>query len=206
MRVSVPGDSEFRTWELFSWLRERQCQAMLGLSGNTFVRLNPDAQRQMLQDWLPQRQRMLYLQQVYLTEQQPGPVNVIAWWLREAHGSWMVRSLMTDLPASWQTYQWASHRMWIETVFRDWQSGGFQLDRCGISARSRVSQLLLALAIAYLWLVSLGRWVVKKGYRRLIDDRRARAWHFSLFQLGVGWKEHGANYLRPIPVILHLYL
>lgn len=206
VRVTVHGDSEFRACELFSWLRERECHAMLGVYGNTFVRLSPDGPRQTLQDWLPGRQSMAYLEQVYLTEEVHGPVNVIAWWVREADGSWMVRAVMTDLPATWQTYVWGSHRMWIETVFRDWQSGGFHLERCGISSRDRIARLLLALAIAYVWLVCLGRWVVKRGYRRLIDDGSARAWHFSLFQLGVGWKEHLANYLRPIPVILYLYL
>jgi hypothetical protein len=94
----------------------------------------------------------------------------------------------------------------IETVFRDWQSGGFHLDRCGITDRERVARLLLPLAIAYLWLVSLGRWVVKRGYRQLIDDGDARTWHYSLFQLGVGWKERLASYRLAIPVLLLLYL
>ena len=58
--------------------------------------------------------------------------------------------------------------MWIETVFRDWQSGGFHLDRCGITDRDRVAHLLLPLAIAYLWLVALGRWVV--GTRLSLSD------------------------------------
>lgn len=77
---------------------------------------------------------------------------------------------MTNLAANWQSYRKGSRRMWIETVFRDWQSGGFHLDRSGITESGRLLRLLLPLAIAYLWLVSLGRWVVKKGYRELIDD------------------------------------
>lgn len=113
---------------------------------------------------------------------------------------------MTNLVANWRTYRLGSRRMWIETVFRDWQSGGFQLDRCGIEERERVAQLLMVLAIAYVWLVSLGRWVVKRGYRRLIDDGDSKTWKFSLFQLGVGWKERLASYTLAIPVVLHLYL
>jgi hypothetical protein len=50
------------------------------------------------------------------------------------------------------------------------------------------------------------RWVVKKGYRHLIDDGDTCTWHYSLFQLGVGWKEHLASYTLAIPVLLHLYL
>jgi hypothetical protein len=206
VRVTVHADSEFRARELFIWLRQQHCDAMLGVYGNTYVSLSADGPRQLLQDWLLDRATVVYLQHVYLTEAAFGPVSVIAWWVKDADGEWMVRGVMTNLSASWQTYQRGSRRMWIETVFRDWQSGGFHLDRCGITDRDRVARLLLPLAIAYLWLVSLGRWVVKRGYRCLIDDGEARTWHYSLFQLGVGWKERQASYTQAIPVLLHLYL
>jgi Transposase DDE domain len=206
VRVTVHGDSEFRARELFTWLRQQRCDAMLGVYGNTYVSMTADGPRQRLEAWLPHRTTVVYLQDVYLTEAAFGPVSVIAWWVKDASGDWMVRGVMTNLPARWQTYVRGSRRMWIETVFRDWQSGGFHLDRCGITDRDRVARLLLPLAIAYLWLVSLGRWVVKKGYRRLIDDGTARSWHYSLFQLGVGWKERLASYTLAIPVLLHIYL
>jgi hypothetical protein len=206
VRVSVHGDSEFRGRELFEWLRQQRCDAMLGAYGNTYVSLTVDGPRQMLETWLRDRSTVVYLQDVYLTEAAFGPVSVIAWWVKDADGQWMVRGVMTNLPATWQTYLRGSRRMWIETVFRDWQSGGFHLDRCGIMDRDRVAHLLLPLAIAYLWLVAVGRWVVKRGYRCLIDDGEARSWHYSLFQLGVGWKEHLASYTLAIPVLLHLYL
>ena len=206
VRVTVHGDSEFRARELFTWLRDRHCDAMLGVYGNTYVSMTADGPRQMLEAWLSDRATVVYLQDVYLTEAAFGPVSVIAWWVKDANREWMVRGVMTNLPPTWQTYQRGSRRMWIETAFRDWQSGGFHLDRCGITDRERVARLLLPLAIAYLWLVSLGRWVVKRGYRRLIDDGAARTWHFSLFQLGVGWKERLASYTLAIPVLLHVYL
>src|SRR6266487_4576348 len=52
VRVTVHGDSEFRGWELFAWLRERRCDAMLGVQGNTYVSTCADGPRQLLQDWL----------------------------------------------------------------------------------------------------------------------------------------------------------
>jgi len=148
VRVTVHGDSEFRARELFTWLRDRHCDAMLGVYGNTYVSMTADGPRQMLEAWLPDRATVVYLQHVYLTEAAFGPVSVIAWWVKDANGEWMVRGVMTNLPATWQTYQRGSRRMWIETAFRDWQSGGFHLDRCGITDRERVARLLLPLAIA----------------------------------------------------------
>lgn len=206
VRVSVHGDNEFRSCELFCWLRERQCDVMLGIYGNTHVGLSAEGPLAPLEEWLSDRSTVAYLNGMYVTEAGFGPVNLMGWWVKQDDGSWKVQAVMTNLPANWKTYRLGSRRMWIETVFRDWQSGGFQLDRCGIVSRKRVAQLLIVLAIAYLWLVSLGRWLVKKGYRRLIDDGASRAWKFSLFQLGVGWKERLASFTLAIPVILHLYV
>ena len=206
VRVSVHGDSEFRARERFTWLRARHCDALLGVQGNTYVSLTPNGPRSLLKAWLSDRATIVYLNDIYLTEEAYGPVSVIAWWAKDDDREWIVRGVTTNLPATWQTYVRGRRRMWIETVFRDWQRGGVHLDRCGITDRARVARLLLPLAIAYLWLVSLGRGVVKKGYRRLIDDGDGRIWHYRLFQLGVGWKERLASYTQPIPVLLHLYL
>jgi Transposase DDE domain len=206
VRVTVHGDSEFRARSLFEWLRERDCDAMLGVQGNTYVSLTPEGPRHLLKEWLVDRATIVYLQDIYLTEEAYGPLSVLAWWAKDDEGDWIVRGVTTNLPASWQTYLRGRRRMWIETVFRDWQSGGFHLERCGITDRERVARRLLPLAIAYLWLISLGRWVVKRGYRRLIDDGDTQTWHYSLFQLGVGWKERLSSYTQAIPVLLLLYL
>jgi len=206
VRVSIHGDSEFRSQELFAWVRAQGHDGMLGVPGRTLLALTPDGAATALSTWLPNRDSVAYLNGVYLTEDRLGPVNILAWWAKDDEGKPIVHAVMTNLPATWHTYRRGSRRMWIETVFRDWQSGGFHLDQCGVPDTERLSRLLLVLAIGYLWLVSLGRWLVKRGYRRRIDDGGPRTWHFSLFQLGVGWKERLASYTQAIPVLLYIYL
>jgi hypothetical protein len=206
VRVTVHGDSEFRSQELFSWLRQQGHDVMLGVTGRTLVSQASDAPSRSLESWLTDPATMVYLEGMYVTERQQGPVTIIAWWDKDDDGKPLIRGVVTNLPPTWQTYQRGKRRMWIETVFRDWQSGGFHLERSGITDRKRFARLLLPLVIAYLWFVSLGRWVVKRGYRRLIDDGDSRSWHYSLFQLGVGWKERLASYCQAIPILLHLYL
>lgn len=222
VRLSLHGDSEFRSQELFGWLREQGYDAMLGVRGQLWVydTAEPSADGQPLAARVaalsPQtahgRKRkhrtspLTYLAQVYVgQEQRTGPVNIIAWWERDDDRKVVLHAVMTNLPANARTKAYGKRRMWIETVFRDWQSGGFQLNQCGVPSTDRLTRLLLVLAIAYLWLVSLGRWVVKRGYRRRIDDGRPRNWHFSLFQLGVGWMERLHSFGQPLPVILYLY-
>jgi Transposase DDE domain len=222
VRISVHGDSEFRSQALFGWLRAQGYDAMLGVRGRLWVYLTPEAPEagQALESLVtalpPQTARdrrrkhrtspVTYLAQVYvLQKERIGPVNLIAWWERDDDGQEVLHAVMTNLPATARTKAYGKRRMWIETVFRDWQSGGFHLDRSGVVETARLTRLLLVLAIAYLWLLSLGRWVVKRGYRHLIDDGKARRWHFSLFQLGVGWMERLHSFTQPLPVILYLY-
>lgn len=207
VRISVHGDSEFRTIAFFAWLRTQGYDAMLGVIGRSLVyeTAAPQAVGQPLEQRIGAARGVTYLHQVYLTAARYGPVNVLAWWEHDAAGKRVVRGAVTNLPATARTKAFGTRRMWIETAFRDWQSGGFHLDRCGLEARARLARLLIVLAIAYVWLVSVGRWVVKKGYRQLIDDGTRRNWHFSLFQLGVGWMERLHSFTRPLPLILYLY-
>jgi hypothetical protein len=223
VRISVHGDSEFRSQALYQWLRTQGYDAMLGVTGRLWLYTTPDPAEkgQPLEQYVtslpPQTQTgrkrkhrtspVTYLTQVYvLQEQRNGPVNMIAWWERDDDGKVVLHAVMTNLPATPRTKALGKRRMWIETVFRDWQGGGFHLERCGIVDGTRLVRLLLVLAIAYLWLVSLGRWVVKRGYRRLIDDGTSRQWHFSLFQLGVGWMERVQSIPQPPPMIIYLYV
>ena len=174
VRISVHGDSEFRSRELFDWLRGQGYDAMLGIRGQMWVydTADPRAEGQPLAARVaalpPQTARgrkrkhrtspVSYVAQVYVgQEQRTGPVNLLAWWERDADGKVVLHAVMTNLPATARTKAYGKRRMWIETVFRDWQSGGFHLDQCGVPDTERVTRLLLVLAIGYVWLVSLGR-------------------------------------------------
>ena len=188
--ATIRFDNEHPSVALFQWLREQGHDALLSIRGRTSIDDTVDAgQGQTLLERVGQRRDVVYLTGVYVTEERYGPVNVYAWWSKDDDGKPLLRAVMTNLPATPRTKQRGRKRMWIETGFRDWQSGGFQLDQTGITDRERLARLLIPLLVAYLWLVSIGRWVVKRGYRRLIDHGAARAWRYSLFQLGVGWLE-----------------
>jgi hypothetical protein len=206
-KVTVHADSEFRSVALFQWLRAQGHDAMLSIRGRTYVYDTADAvSGQTLLVRVGQRTDVVYLNGVSVTEEQYGPVNVFAWWSKDDNGKPLLRAVMTNLSATPRTKQRGRKRMWIETGFRDWQSGGFHLDQTGIQDRERLVRLLIPMMIAYIWVVSIGRWVVKRGYRRLIDHGAARAWRYSLFQLGVGWLERLHSYHRLPPVILYLYV
>jgi hypothetical protein len=75
--------------------------------------------------------------------------------------------------------------MWIDELHGDLKEHGFDLEATHLGSRARIETLLLGLAIAYVWLIALGSWVVKQGLRHLID-RRNRL-DKSYFRLGWDW-------------------
>jgi hypothetical protein len=206
VRITVQAGSEFRSQALFAWLRQRGWNALLGIRRTVLLTSDPTGAGQPLSNWLPQRDSVAYLNAVYLTEERWGPVNVLAWWDKNDRGVLICYAVMTNLPASWQTYRLGSRRMWIETMFRDWQSGGFELGTSAITDHSRFHRLIILVCLVYLWFVSIGRWLVKRGERQLLDAGPSRAWQQSLFSLAVAWQNRLRTFDRQLPVLWFVYL
>src|SRR5436190_4640035 len=206
VRITVHADSEFRSQLLFDWLRRRRWNAILGIRGNVQVTIDPTQAGQPLTDWLPHRESVAYLNQVWLTEERCGPRNILAWWDKNDRGVLTCYAVMTNLAATWQTYRIGSRRMWIETMFRDWQSGGFDLGKTGITNHDRFDRLIILVCLVYLWFVSIGRWLVKRGYRTLLDAGASDAWEQSLFSLAVAWQNRLRSFDQPLRVLWFVYI
>lgn len=89
--------------------------------------------------------------------------------------------LMTNLePSGWVLRHYLK-RMHIEESFRDDKSGGFDLHHSHLSDPQRLDMLLLAVAVAVLWIYELGEQVLRTE-RRTIDPAYKR--QLSVFQLG----------------------
>lgn len=205
VRITVHADSEFRSQELFAWLRMQGWDAILGIRGNVLLTLDPAQAGQPLHTYVPARDCVVYLNEVYLTEDRCGPVHVIGWWDKDERGTLTCYAVMTNLPATWHTYRLGGRRMWIETMFRDWQSGGFALGKIGVTDAARFHRLILLVCLIYLWFVSVGRWLVKRGYRHLLDAGPVHAWHASLFALAVAWQHRLRTFDQPLRVFWFLY-
>jgi len=118
--------------------------------------------------------------------------NVVAVWDRRCAEPWL---LVTDLPASaaarCRNY---ARRAWCEQLHRDEKSAGFNWQRSRVRRPSHADRLLLAVALATLLALSLGTRVLKAGYRRFLESRRAR--RMSVFQLGLRWLAAGQQASR----------
>ncbi|WP_423825104.1 transposase [Salinibacter ruber] len=93
--------------------------------------------------------------------------------------------MATNLLAGSRAVRLYRRRMWIEELFGDWQEGTFHFRRTRLYKPEKLSRLILGLSLVYVWLVSVASYVVKRGWRPLVDrtDRRDR----SYLALGLRW-------------------
>jgi hypothetical protein len=207
VHVILHGDGEFRSTDLFTWAREQDWRVVLGLSETTLVFRTPTgvaAGESIRDSYGSRRTRPLYRRGVYITEQRYGPVNVLIWWTKDQDGE-RIRAVGTDLRGDGYTMRAGRTRMWIETLFGDWQSRGFAVDKTGLQHADRLERLLLGLALAYVLLLSIGRWVVKRGYRRYVDRGPQQQWKLSLFQVAVSWLDYRSGAPHLPTEVFYLY-
>src|SRR5439155_1126663 len=91
-----------------------------------------------------------------------------------------------------------------ETFFSDQKSRGFNIHKSHLTDPQRLSRLLIASCLAYIWLVYLGALCQKERWQSTIH-RRKRC-DLSLFQLGLRLLEHFLNEELPIPVQFHVII
>ena len=95
-------------------------------------------------------------------------------------------------------------RFRIETFFSDQKSRGFHLHKSHLANPERLSRLLIACCLAYIWIVYVGTLCKQENWSRVIH--RTERCDLSLFQLGLRLLAHFLNEDLPIPVRFHIVL
>lgn len=132
---------------------------------------------------------------VTFTHQGYGPINLVAWW---ETGYAKPLFLVTNAELCEEACAYYRCRFSIETLFSDHKSRGFQLHKSHLSEPARVLRLLIAAALAYLWIIFLGTLAHLEGWVALIH--RTERCDLSLFQLGLRLLDYFLNQGLPIPV------
>ena len=79
--------------------------------------------------------------------------TLVAWWGADHEEQWFV---LTDLPADGCDAAWYGLRTWCEQGFKCTKRGGWQWQQTRMTNPDRAERLWLALAVANLWMVTLG--------------------------------------------------
>jgi len=141
----------------------------------------------------------LSLPNVRFTRQGYGPVHAIAWWRKECQEPLY---LVTNMELADEACYWYRKRFRIETFFSDEKSRGFNLHKSHLSDPERLSRLMFAACLAYIWMVYLGALAIRDGLNKIIH--RTERCDISLFQMGLRSLEYLINEGKPIPVAFHM--
>lgn len=135
-----------------------------------------------------QLDEVVLVEEARVTQARYGPVLALAVW--EAAYAEPIY-LVSNLAEAEAALAWYRQRAKIETFFSDQKSRGFHIHKSHLSDVARLTRLLLAACLAYLWIVYLGTVAVREGWQAIIH-RRDRC-DLSLFQLGLRLLDHWLN-------------
>lgn len=88
-------------------------------------------------------------------------------------------------------------RIWTEEMYGDMKGHGFDLEATHLDDQAPISRLVLAVCIAFVWLMALGSWVIKKGLRHFVDHKSRR--DKSNFRIGWDWLARCLRLDDPFP-------
>lgn len=130
--------------------------------------------------------RPRYFQNVCLTAETDWACNLAVTWTKPTPKQPAeLCAIAMNVPACPRTLKDYLKRMHIEESFRDDKSGSFDLDATKLTDPERLNHLLLAIAVAVLWIYDIGEQVLRAGERQEIDPAHQR--QLSVFQ--IGWRK-----------------
>ena len=149
--------------------------------------------------WCIKAGTLVALPEAFFTRDNYGPLLLICYWAKGYKEPLYLVSNMSSAEAACRLY---AKRFRIETFFSDQKSRGFHLHKSHIADADRLSRLLIASCLAYIWMVYLGSICIKDGWVGIIH--RCDRCDLSLFQLGLRLLDHLMNEDLSIPVAFHI--
>ena len=142
---------------------------------------------------------LIALSEVLFSRAEYGPIMLICCW---GKGCKAPLYLVTNMDTAEVACQFYAKRFRIETFFSDQKSRGFHLHKSHLSDPQRLSCLLIAACLAYIWIVYLGAICMQEGWVRIIH--RGQRCDLSLFKVGLRLLTHFLNEELPLPIAFHI--
>lgn len=197
VRIVLLGDGEFDNLALLDFLHTNAWDYVCRTARHTCICLDDEWLKLAEIDLV--RGTCLGLPDVLFSLQAFGPVHVVLYWAKDEPEPLY---LVTNLELAKEACRLYARRMRIETFFRDQKSRGFGLHKSHLHDPARMSRLLIAACLAYIWIIYLGALCLHRQDHGLIH--RTHRCDLSLFQLGLDYLEHLINKRQPIPVAFRL--
>jgi len=198
--VLLVGDSEFGAVEVLQQLDQWHWDYVLRQKCLTHVCLFGQTEWCDFGSYVEKPGMSIWLGKGWLTQTKIYPLNLFVHWKAGEDEPWC---LATNLPDRQMTLQAYSRRMWIEEMFGDLKKHGFDLESTMLRHADRLSRLTLAVALLYVWSVSVGTKTIQNSLRHMVDRNERR--DLSIFQIGLRFIERQLINSLSCPVILCSY-
>jgi len=193
-QVVLLGDGEFDGSLLLKWLNA--CPLW-----DYVCRIDRTTSVEVDSEWIPIQELSLDEKQEKLFKNlrcvQSNPVesvNIMALWNEANQEHWFFVTSFDSLEVA---RKWYKKRFTIETLFSDWKSRGFFLAQTRLRHPERVSRLILAGSIAYVFTIMLGvSAILSKEHEKLV---RTDFIMHSIFQIGLIYLNHLLNHALEFP-------
>ena len=198
--VWLLGDAGFESVHLFNWLTQHNWHFVLRHPGKNKVRW-PGQPWVKLSAIPVQPGETRSIGWVELTAKHAaGPYWLTIHWATGEAEPWFLLSDCTDDRTLIRLY---AIRMWTEELYGDLKGHGFDLEATHLDDADRIARLVLAVSINFVWFIALGVWLVKRGWRHLLDHKSRR--DKSYFRLGLDWLDRCFRLDDPLPLRFTLY-
>jgi hypothetical protein len=206
-QVILLGDAEYDTTEMIAWVEENTTwQYVLRTSPQIYVQSADH--NQPIRDYPLEKGKVFCVKNAGFTQTSEVSLNVIRWWGTRYEEPIF---LVTNIDNPYDACRYYRRRFRIETFFSDQKSRGFHIHKSHLADPARLSRLLIAACLAYIWMISQGLHVIADGNSSLIDrtDRIDK----SLFRLGLDWIKYALKqrldfqplfHFQPLDAIIHV--
>lgn len=189
-KTVVLGDREFCSVTLGNWLRQEHVYFCLRLKKDEFVQVEGKIWQSLNNLGLAPGVSF-YLQGVKVTKTKGvAGLNIACKWKRKYWGwapeeGWFIMTNLESLEAAITAYK---RRFGIEEMFRDFKSGGYNLEGTNVSGQ-RLIALILLIAIAYTSATLQGRKIKRMGVQKYVGrvkeygrtERRHSSFYIGLY-------------------------
>jgi hypothetical protein len=210
-KIVFLGDREFCSVDLASWLREKKIYFCLRLKKNNFVELESEIWCQLQQLGLKPG-ISFYLRGVKMTKtKQVAGFDLAAKWQKKRDGltpeeGWFILTNLGSLEQAITAYK---KRFGIEEMFRDFKTGGYNLEGTKVTG-DRLISLLILMSIAYTVSTFTGQKIKSIGIQNYIgrvkESKRTFSRHsnFYIGLYGYSWLNYCFNLSEKITQLMNL--
>jgi hypothetical protein len=181
-KATIVADREFHSIHLAEWIEEElKLDYVLRIKAGTYVEIDGEL---MKISELAVAGESFQVKDVKITKDAEIKyrTNLTVHWAEDEEEPWALATNL-ELAESVTTY---GKRYWIEEMFSDHKSRGLNLEKTRLTDADRIQKLLVAVTLAYLWLMEIGFSVVTTGNSKQVDNKGAER-SVSLCQIGLRW-------------------